>query len=293
MSKEHQLLLDEINCYLGCSVLTEQLHTAIQSILDSDQIAPRAKFTHISQTIRHALKRGEDTGLENGRPKKGSSRAVYFPKDHHEISLDGQSAKVPSVLKVAFHGHADPYNRSGRLLGEHQNLTEGDEDTNYRFGIIRKKDNSDEYETNHEDGILAPHLGSHDDGHYIHQGRVQPIKAGEFRELTKTPEHRRGISHSEFYDALNCHYTDAHGMAYHGAYSPDKIEHLQSHPLVEKAQRFVADAGHHPGDLRKANMGVWTHPHTGQKHIVIADYGFSADVARYYQAARERMFRRY
>jgi len=37
-------------------------------------------------------------------------------------------------------------------------------------------------------------------------------------------------------------------------------------------------------------MGTWTHPHTGEQHIVARDHGYSHEVMGAYKAARRKMY---
>jgi hypothetical protein len=272
-------------------VFTEELHPEITSALDSGT-SSNHKLNHITKTIRGLIKNGHDTGLEDSKPKKGSSRAVFFPKDKHKLNLDGHDTEMHHVVKVAFPGTLDKHNHSGKLLGEHQNAVESDHFTNHHYGIIRKKDHGSGYETNHEGGVLAPMLGSHEDDHHVHFGKVHPLKGSDFKDLTKTPSHPKGISHKEFHEAMMLHHDDAHGTARHvSSVDRKRIEHNQTHPLVEKMNDFAQTTGNHPGDMRPANMGIWHHPVTGSKHIVMSDYGFSHDVAKHYQDARKNQMK--
>jgi hypothetical protein len=270
--------------------IEEELHHSLQHVLDHPSMASSSKLKFLTNNIRAALSRGDETGLQDAKPKKGSSRAVFFPKDEHKLTLDGVKTSMPSVVKVAFPGQLDKYNKSGKLLGEHQNLVEADHFTNQHYGMIRHDPHTGEYHTNHDFGVLAPMLGAHDEGHYIHHGRITPIGKGDFHRLTKTPEFPKGISHTEFHEALMHHHDLAHGRAYPSVYS-DHLEKIQDHPLVDKFQRFVADTGQHPGDLSKRNMGIWKHPVTGKEHIVASDYGFNGDVAQHYEQARGDMYK--
>lgn len=272
-------------------IISEDLHPDIQGTLDSENMKPEHKLNHVTKTIRHLLKNGHETGLEDAKPKKGSSRAVFFPKDHHKLHLDGKQTSMPHVVKVAFPGTLDKHNKSGALLGEHQNMVEGDHFTNHHYGIIHAPDhkNPSHYKTNHDSGVLAPMLGSHDEGHHISHGRVAPLKAADFKSLTKTASHPKGITHQDFHDAMMMHHDDAHGQGRTSGARREHLEHVQSHPLVEKMWDFASTTGNHPGDMRPANMGVWHHPHDGSKHIVLSDYGFSHDVAKHYQDARKNM----
>lgn len=279
----------ELRLYEQYQLITEALHPSIQAAIDSN-IHPKHKLKAVAAAIKKVATDGEDTGLEHGnKPKKGSSRAVYFPKDEHKYNLDGKEAKSKTVVKVAYPGALDKYNRSGALLGEHQNNTEADHYINQQHGMLHRDEHGN-YHTNHEHGVLAPMFEAHHDGHYIHHGRVRPLKKGDFRKLTKTPEHPDGISHDELYCHLNNEHERAHGRPARYMESDEQAEHTASHPLVRKMHHFIANAGQHPGDLVQSNLGVWKHPHTGKEHIVVADYGFSHEVAKHYQeAAREKV----
>ena len=281
----------QLRTYLNdLPLVSEELHATIQHVLDSDTIPVQNKFNHVTKSIRGAIARGEDTGLHDSKPKKGSSRAVYFPKDEHHYQLDGKPAKSTTALKVAFPGQLDKYNKSGALLGEHQNMVEGDHHINHEHGILSEVGHN-QFETNHHYGVLAPVFHAHDEGHHVLMGKIDPIKAGDFKNLTKTKEFPKGISHEEFHDTLQHHYAQAHGQRHYGATSKERMSELEEHPLVEKFTHYVGNTGAHPGDLNKRNMGIWTHPHTGEKHIVASDFGFNGDVMKHYSDARQNMMK--
>lgn len=267
----------------GMPILDEELHPELQSAIDAN-VTPSHRIKLMSAAIRSALKQGHDTGLEDAKPKKGSSRAVFFPKDPHPINLDGHDTHVHTVLKVAFPGQLDKYNRSGKLLGEHQNLTEAEPFTNQHYGIITKHSYTGNWTTNHESGILPPMLDAHHEGHHLLVGRVQPIKAGDFRQLTKAEGFKKGISHDEMYHALLTHHFESHGKGHYGR--PENMDELEHHPFINKMHNFITSTNQHPGDLGKRNMGVWEHPLTKERHLVVADYGYSHDVAKHYADAR-------
>ncbi len=263
--------------YLNDLPIIEDIGKYVQ---DAEHLPSHARHDAVAKSIRGAIKRGEDTGLEDSKPKMGSSRAVYFPKEHHPIHIDGKDTHIPTVMKVAFHGHLDKYNNSGKLLGEHQNLVESDR-YNTSYSTLVPHPSGHGFTTNH-DGVVPPMLHSHAEGHYNLVGRVRPIKEGEFRQLTKTPEFPKGISHKDMYDTLNHHYQVANG---NDRSPPDKVAHyekISEHPFVAKMHDFVASTGQHPTDLVKHNMGVWDHPTQGTKHIVASDYGYSTEVAKHY-----------
>jgi hypothetical protein len=201
-----------------------------------------------------------------------------------------------TAVNIAFPVKLEKYNDSGALLGEHQNLVEADNYSAQHHSILRPthddaKGNNTHFETNTESGVLPPLLGSHPEGQHIHVGRVAKLGPGEFRGLTKTEGFPKGISHTEFYDAINEHYYAAHGQKHYGTTPQSRIEKVQEHPLVEKFHNFIASTGGHPGDYNPRNLGTWTHPHTGEKHIVASDYGFSTEVAKHYDQARGNMYK--
>ena len=65
---------------LKMNILDEELHKEIQGILNEPEndreSYPRAKlaqdkFNRVTKKVRELSKRGEDTGLQDGKPKKG------------------------------------------------------------------------------------------------------------------------------------------------------------------------------------------------------------------------------
>ena len=96
------------------SLITEELHKELQNILDSDESSDyeRAKkLTLFTKRTRDLIKNGQDTGLENDKPKKGSSRAVFFPKEERDIVIDGTPSKLKTAIKIAFPGSLDRYKK--------------------------------------------------------------------------------------------------------------------------------------------------------------------------------------
>ena len=214
--------------------------------------------------------------------KKGSSRAVYFPKEPTKLKIDNQDTELHTALKIAYPGTLDKYNHSGRLLGEHQNKIESNPSAQYH-SILRPTEKDGEFETN-ENGVLAPVINSdnRNSNHWIEFGRVSKLK--DFRPLTKTKDFKNGISHEEFYDAINSQWKAAHGDLRDESESTEK---LLSHPLVKNTISAIHDIGVHPVDFITSNMGVWTHSITSKKHIVISDYGYSNEIAKHYMNARK------
>jgi tRNA A-37 threonylcarbamoyl transferase component Bud32 len=69
-------------------------------------------------------------------------------------------------------------------------------------------------------------------------------------------------------------------------YTEEHLEKVKTHPWVEHAIDMMHNTGMHPGDLNKRNMGIYTHPVTGKKHLAIIDYGYSREIANKYTKAR-------
>ena len=266
-------------------IIQEELHPELRNVIDNPNLPAHHKHNAMVRLYRTLLKKGMETGLADTKPKKGSSRAVYFPSEPDDITIDGQKTKMRSVLKIAYPGRLDPYNKTGLLFGEHQNIAEGNRHLQDSYGMLKLNEDGT-YKTN-PNGILAPVIHAHESGHYLHMGQISPIRAGDFRNLTKTEDFPKGISHNEFYDACNHEFDEANG--YRNRFSDDyaeKLEKIKEHPLTSMAISFSFHHGTHPGDFVKGNMGIWEHPVTGSKHIVISDYGADANLVREYNRAR-------
>lgn len=287
-------------CIINESIqISEELHKHLQSILDEPDetsdfslYSPRArKLARFSQTARKLLKGNQETGLESDKPKKGSSRAVFFPSDHKPLTVDGVPTKAKTVVKIAFPGVLDRYaKKDERMLGEHQNEAESDHYVRNRYGMLRENDDGT-HSTNH-DGILAPVFSNHPDHHHLEMGHVSPIKKSDFPRLTKHPDYPKGIKFDDMYHALNKEFAEAHGHNYHAPahHTDEHHDHIMQHPFVQKAAELIGDTGFHPGDIRPANMGIWTHPVTGKEHAVMSDYGYSNDIMKEYSKRRARKF---
>lgn len=265
-------------------IINEDIPSHIKEVIDSGNITAKNKHGAIVKLLRNILNKGGETGLESSKPKKGSSRAVYFPSEHDEFTIDGKKSKVPTALKIAFPGFLDRYNKTGKLLGEHQNLVEGNSNTHRVYGILRQDENG-HYHTN-PDGVLAPVFHAHEDGHYLQSGRVDPLKAAEFTELTKNEQYPKGIKHKEFAEACDHEWDMAHGRKLYD-FDQEKHERVTEHPFVANVISLMLNTKTHPGDFNMRNMGVWENPSTGKRHIVLADSGFAGDVVDHYNACRK------
>lgn len=277
----------EANKDILTNAILEEVHPDI--IAAASGTWSKGRLANVSRTIRNLLKSGADTGLTDDKPKKGSSRAVFIPKEHADVKIDGHQVKIPHVLKVAFHGTLDSHTTDGYgLLGESQN--EHEVGVSNHFSMLRPIGQG-EYETNHE-GFLPPLLDHGENHEWMSVGKVSKIGAGDFRNLTKTEDFPKGISHNEFYHSLNHHWYQSNGASYWGgSHTKERLDKLGDHPLVDRAFRFCLDTDTRPEDFYKGNMGIWEHPVTGEKHIVTSDAGFSKHVARRYQDARKNQSR--
>jgi hypothetical protein len=283
-------LLNIQSAYMGMyDIILEEIHPDIQKAMDSDTNV-KNKLNAVTTTARKLIKAGVDTGMESDKPKKGSSRAVFFPKDHKEFTLDGVKTKSPTAVKIAFAGTLDKHHGESSLLGEDQNEKESDHWVNKEYGIHHLDHNSGHHVSNkHESGgILAPVFGTHPDNHHLEMGRVTKLNTKDLAEATKNKEFPKGLKHSEIKDALMHEHNQAHGqrVGYGSTHSDEHLEKVKEHPWVEHTIDMMHNTGMHPGDLNTGNMGIYHHPVTGKKHAAIIDWGFSNDIAKKYTLAR-------
>jgi hypothetical protein len=265
-------------------IISEEIHPEIKSILDSESIPTHQIFKSVSKKLSDLGKQGQDSGIENSKPKKGSSRAVYFPKDHKEITVDGTKTKTPTAIKIAFEGQLDKHHGEDTLLGQDQNRLESDHHINRHYGVLGHDENGN-YKTNH-DGVLAPVFESHAEGHHLEMGRVEKYNAKDLANHTKNKEFPKGLTHHQIIDSMEYEHKCAHGQH---ALEPKDHDKVIEHPYVSNMVSMMHDSGMHPGDLDPRNMGVYVHPVTGHRHPVIIDYGFSNDIAKKYRKARHNM----
>jgi hypothetical protein len=263
-------------------VITEELHPDIKSILDSESIPSHQVFKTVSKKLSVLGKTGQDSGIEEGSPKKGSSRAVYFPKDHKDITVDGVKTKTPTAIKIAFEGQLDKHHGEDTLLGQDQNHLESDHHINNTYGVLGH--HNGEIRTNH-DGVLAPVFETHPEGHHLEMGRVEKYNAKDLANHTKNEDFPKGLKHDQIVDSLKHEHSMAHGNRSHSI-EPKDHDKITEHPFVSNMISMMHDSGMHPGDLSPRNMGIYVHPVTGHRHPVIIDYGFSNDIAKKYHKAR-------
>lgn len=272
------------------SLLTEELHQEIQSVLDSGDIPADKKFTKVTGIVRKLSSKGEDTGIEGGAPKKGSSRAVVFHKTPRVSTVDGQPAELHRVCKIAFPGQMDKYTGQKELLGEMQNRQESDRWASNQYGMLRHSENGG-YETNHH-GVLAPVFDSHEDHHWVEMGRAEKMTKATFKSATKTESHPKGLDFDDLTSELKRFHREANGQTGHNIglkpATEAQREKIRSHPMYQTLEDFCANTGTHPDDFHMGNWGLWKHPVTGNKHPVLTDWGFTSEVSQIYQKARQR-----
>lgn len=270
-------------------ILSEAVHYKIQNILDGDHPIEN-KLPMIVKEARRLLATGESSGFENDKPKRGSSRAVYFPKEKREIMLDGKKASVPTAVKIAFRGTLDPHTNHTMLLGEMQNQVEADPGITGDYGIIRQTQPGN-YETN-PNGVLVPVFDAHPEYHHLEMGKIEKFNANDFREATKTKDFPKGIAFSHMTDTMRYIHADANSEYHWSRRTDEDHERIMHHPFVSNMINMMLDSDMHPGDLAPRNMGIWVHPHTKTRHPVIADYGATKEVLRHYVNARRNMWKK-
>lgn len=284
--------------YTNSKIHYESLDPLINTILDKAN--SRKRIGLLDYSLKRAERSKKETGIDTGMgTPSGSSRKVYFNKGHHTINLDGIETKVRTVHKVAmFHPELDKhYSHLGATMGEFQNIVEGRKSFD-KYRTLKPTNKKDKFISNPE-GILPPVYGRHVLGHYLHMGAVIPLKDNTlshnlFASATKHENFPHGLSHKQFYTAIThkqSHIADLLSKAKslgmkREAHGLQKQHDAYSHPLVKKVQQFSKEHGIDPVDFDIHNLGIFVHPHTGKQHVVLADAGYSTNVAGYYKKVR-------
>lgn len=286
--KDIEIVINEdVEYDLPYTVLSEEVHEKIKSILDNDTRPASTKLTDVTRTVRKLIASGEDTGLEDSKPKKGSSRAVFFPTEHKRIILDGKEAYVPTAVKIAFPGQLDKHTGHHMLLGEMQNQLEADGYVQNHHAVIRHLDGNN-YETNPH-GVLMPVFSNHPEHHYLEMGRAEKHNSPDFRTFTKNKQFPKGIKYSDMQAVLRGEYDDA--FSRNDSFRMSKIsnhDEVLEHPHTQNMLDAMYSMKLHPADFVGGNIGIWTHPHTGVKHPVVVDYGFDSKIGELYYKARKK-----
>lgn len=258
--------------------LIEEIHQDLQAVLDRDDGNIHSDFIKTLHSIR-------DSGIEN-KMKRGSSRLVFFPKDHHSITVDGNQVKIPSVIKIAYKSEFDKHLNSDTTLGQEQNKAESHFLNRKRFSIL--SNDKGELKTN-ENGIFAPVLKTSKNHSWLEMARTEPVDESKFQELTKTETHPNGITHKQMYDVVNNEYkkkTQNKNLPNPTGMNSEQYQHILKHPLIKKLLNVSIEAKSHPSDFRIANFGEFTHPVTGHKQLALIDYGYNDKVSDLYVDSR-------
>lgn len=247
--------------------------------------------------------RGGDNPFKTAFGHTGSSR-MYLPlRGTTNIKIDGKAAKIPTGVKVRaknpevakMDAHVKASGEfSHDSLGQMQMAAENDDRyVNSRYRVLTKTGKR-EFKTN-EDGIFPPLIDyDHHNHEWAHVGHAEPLSSEEghpnsFREVTKTESHPKGISHLDFSRALMRNWQRDNG--YSVRETPEQeahLKHVESHPLVQNFLNHQRETDTPPHDYHEENLAVWTHPHTGEKHIVAVDHGFSQEVKDAYKYGRQQ-----
>lgn len=269
--------------------LDEAIHDELKGVLNDENSPSREKLGKFLKTTRNLLAKGTETGLQDSKPKKGSSRAVFFSKEHAPVTIDGHETSMPTVHKIAFPGALDKYRPGKPLLGEMQNRFEADHFFQQHHAMLSPTYKKGHFETNPR-GVLAPVIDHHEDHHHLEMGRIEPLTAKNLAETTKNQDFPKGLKLKHIQEATQHEYDQAYGRGYGSDISPE-AEEAKKHPFVENLIDYIHSSGSHPGDYNARNMGIWTHPVTGTRHPVISDYGFNKEIGEEYNVARKASLR--
>lgn len=219
--------------------------------------ALRSAPTKLHQGVSKAKNElGDESGL-TGYGAQGSSRGVFHTTKGHEIELDGKKTKVNTILKTTLQRKSTV---PGKQTGQRQNEVEASAHIQKFATIVR--DGKGGYKTN-PDGVVPPVYEIGKKSKWLHSGTARDLKPGEFRELTKHDSHPDGLESYHVSSATNYGRGEDH-----------------EHPFIRKVAKFRKETG--IGDLHDGNWGVWEHPHTGERHLVLRDAGFDDSVKKDY-----------
>ena len=276
-------------------LFNESAHPEIQEILKAPHTKHKPKL--IKKKYEELVSRGETAGIEENQPK-GSSRAYVGETTPTPVHVDGKPTHLRTGYKFAIRASLDAHHdhhEYGGSLGQLQMREEnGDHFLNQNYRVLTHKGNN-HFETNTESGIFPPLL-EHDEHHdsWSHVGHVDKITPKNFREATKTNTHPNGLTHMEFFTTLYRAHEKDHGKWWGRDEEVErKHDHNESHPLVQKFLDHQRTFAMPPHDYQQAgNLGIWTHPVTGEKHVVARDHGFTKQTQEAYSAAYNKKIKR-
>lgn len=270
------------------NLITEALHPELQAIVSSNNSS--TKKGNMVRKIKELSERGEKTGIEGNMPQ-GSSRAYLQHEEPHQIILDDKPTSIKTGTKIAIRASLDKHHYGPMRLGNMQNEAEnGDWMVNREYRILKEEREKGHFTTNKETGIFPPLIDHDEQNHeWSHVGHVDDLKSGDFRKLTKNADYPKGISHMDFFNALDRYDRSWNGKYWKGSDEDEKhLDYVSEHPLVQKFVDYHGNFGAPVSDyIQKKNLGVWEHP-DGSKHIVARDHGFSSGVMVAYRNARMR-----
>ena len=272
------------------TILTEEIHPEIHSIMNSE-MPVRHKLNAVTKKVRELANQGIDSGIEDGKPKKGSSRAVLFSSQPEMVKIDGVEHPLHTATKIAFPGNLDKYTGHHSLLGEEQNRVENDWRIQNHYAILSPHEDGG-FQTNVH-GVVFPILDKHEDSHWLKTIKMDKFSVKDLPNHTKNEEFPKGISLKDFQDTLNYHYENANGRARYSQEDHDKFAKLSEHPYVDSAISMMFDSGMHPGDLQSRNWKTFVHPATGKRIPCIIDYGYTKQIGDLYNKARKKKYSRY
>jgi hypothetical protein len=274
--------------FLTSTILSEELHPELKQELDKNRKYSSDGVASFSKKVKAIQNRGEETGLD-GTKHSGSSRVYYPHAGTHEINLDGKSAHVPVGTKFAKRFALDKHTGIKKSLGSEQNRAEVDAARHY--GLFHKHEDGS-FSTN-PNGVVAPTIDHHGEHEHITSVKAEKFSTKKFKDTTKSESHPKGLPFKHFTATLLRHHDRSNGKYYnHYGVSHEDMDKAEDHPLVHKFMAHQDDTGHHPGDIRSANMGHITHPHTGEVHHVLVDAGYDHEVQNLYAKARTKMYSR-
>jgi hypothetical protein len=273
------------------SIILENLHPELHDVINksSTKYSRLKKQTELVKKIQDLNARGEKTGLEGNMPK-GSSRAYLQHAEPHDIEVDGKKRKMKIGTKVAIKADLDKHHDDpDESLGQMQNRIENsDYHLNQHHRILTHVEGN-KYTDNSENGIFPPLVDhDHEKHNWSKVAHTSDITKGEFKKRTVTDTHPKGISHTEFCDALERAHTRNHGRYWEKTeHEEKKLDHVESHPLVQKFLDHQNTYDTPPTDYRQIkNLG--TFEHNGTHHIVARDHGYNHETQHAYVEARRK-----
>lgn len=221
-------------------------------------------------------------------PRKGSSRIYLAQKEPHPVKIDGVDTRIPVGLKVSLRGKEnkkhDAKKFDGLSLGALQNRAEHNPANDEHRVLIRTGGTTKKPEYKYNPHGVLPPLIKHDQKHHEWSfvGHIQDLNP-RLAHHTRTKEYPHGMSAESLEGALRHAHKERNGDE--GGYHPDDREDYntyKNHPVFKQFNNYHAKTGLYPRDYSNGNLGVWTHPKTGQQHIIMRDHGYDDTTSKAY-----------